>query len=774
MARSHIRPLATLLFTALLALSAVASPWSLVAAPQDYRWDPASKAYNVTNQTPITTVFVTSDFKIRNDDTTPGTYEISFPDRPSGWDASITISQPITVNQATTSAAIPIRISIPPNTANGVRTLTVRATRIDVASRPTADAIIELSLKAAAPGTPPNSACPEVKDPGNDLGSAALIRVDRAERHGICTTGDEDWYKFGAVAGKYYSIDIPEMDPGLDLSLELYDEKGRLIDSNDDFPFRDGAPSLGDTRPLIQSFRAPVNGFFYVRVRDTLGIGGDGLSYTIVIRGESYGQFPPFAASVCNDPYEQDGLPELARQINQNETQRGRLLCPNADADWVKFFALSGYTYYLYTNTRPYASPDANGVLAGADTILYLFGRDAITLIDSNNNIEGGTTLDSLVRFIPSADGIYFAQIKNVGDVGGMFIKYDLTLKACPVEQPACGPPADILPVPPPPPPPAAIDVMPLGEAPLPIVEVSAPAPQAVAASGPPTPEPVAAETSSDETLFALTGNQPIARQIDPSFTGIWQRVDMPVTAGRTQRAWMWGPAPRLARTEPYAQAENGLRQVLYFDKGRLEINDPNASRALPSFTTAGLLVAEMVSGRVQIGNDEYVPYQSAAVPVVGDLDDLNAPTYASFAALLGAATDRSGAPIIQMLQRDGTLTDYTGPARAETSVAQFIDETGHNIPRVFWEYLTAPGVVFENGAYRNGPLMNWVTTVGYPLSEPYWVRVRVGGVERDVLVQLFERRALTYTPAEKPAWRVQTNNVGQHYYFWRYGKPLP
>ncbi len=760
MTRLHLRRLIALVFALLLLVAAVAAPARLAAAPQDFRWDPPSRAYTVTNQTPNNTVLVVNDFRLRNDDTVAATFTISFPERPSGWQVSTTIAQPIAVNQATTSAVIPIRIIIPPNTPNGVRTVTVRATRTDVTPNLTAEAVIQVTLTAPAPGTPPVSACPELSDPGNNFDGASLILVDRAERHGICTIGDEDWYKFGAVAGKYYSIDIPEMDAGLDLALELYDSNRRILDSNDDFPFRGGTQTLTDTRPLIQSFRAPTDGFFYVRVRDTLGIGGSDLSYTIIVRGESYGPFPPFVSSLCNDIYEQDGLPELARQINPNETQRGRLLCPNGDADWVKFFALAGYTYYLYTNTRPYAPADANGILPGADTILFLFGRDAITLIDSNNNIEGGTTLDSLVRFTPSADGIYYAQVKNVGDIGGMFIRYDLTLKACPVEQPTCAPPPDILP----PPPQAAVDVVPLAQEVEPLIEASV-APQA-------TPELVA--DAGGEMIVALAGAQPVARQIDPAFTGVWQRVDLPVTTGRAQRAWIWGPAPRLARSEPYVQSETGLRQVLYFDKGRLEINDPRLARAAPAFVTAGLLVAEMVTGRIQIGDNEYVLHQPSTLPVAGDLDDDRAPAYAAFAGLTSPVADRTGASVTEMLQADGTVRTARQPARSETRLVRFVAETGHNVPRVFWDYLTAPGVVYDNGVYRNSRVMDWVAVVGLPISEAYWVRARVGGVDRDVLVQLFERRVLTYTPDEQPAWRVQMGNAGQHYYFWRYGSPLP
>ncbi len=44
-----------------------------------------------------------------------------------------------------------------------------------------------------------------------------------------------------------------------------------------------------------------------------------------------------------------------------------------------------------------------------------------------------------------------------------------------------------------------------------------------------------------------------------------------------------------------------------------------------------------------------------------------------------------------------------------------------------------------------------------------------MAGVERPVLFQVFERRVLTYNPANEPAFRVEMGNVGQHYYQWRY-----
>ena len=66
--------------------------------------------------------------------------------------------------------------------------------------------------------------------------------------------------------------------------------------------------------------------------------------------------------------------------------------------------------------------------------------------------------------------------------------------------------------------------------------------------------------------------------------------------------------------------------------------------------------------------------------------------------------------------------------------------------------------------------VMDWVHTMGYPLTEAYWTRTTIGGVEQWVLIQPFERRLLTYVPNNQAGWQVEQGNVGRHYYRWRYG----
>ncbi len=267
-----------------------------------------------------------------------------------------------------------------------------------------------------------------------------------------------------------------------------------------------------------------------------------------------------------------------------------------------------------------------------------------------------------------------------------------------------------------------------------------------------------------------------------PSFGTLWARTDRPVADGTVARSWVWGPGPGPARTEPYKEAPGGLRTVQYFDKARMEIN-PAAAPGGPWDVTTGLLVVELVGGRVQTGDRDSLQRAPAEIPVAGDPDppgagDPLAPVYRSFATLTslpgGAdrkAPDRSGAPVTETINRAGAISP--GP-QGDVRYQTYVPETGHNIPDVFWRYMNASGPVLDGDTLGSGRLFDWVYVLGYPITEAYWAVVRVDGTPQRVLIQLYQRRVLTYTPANAPAWQVQMGNAGAHYYRWRYGSDLP
>lgn len=411
--------------------------------PVDFEWrlaNPPTAPIVITPGTESSTVI--AGFSLNNTSAVTNTYQLEATSLPRGWRAEFSVNR-ITLAPRSIFSGISARLIIPAGTPVGSLSVTLSATRLPSAADATsnrADIFIPLTVITGSPvpPTPLPSGCPDVPDPGNNYDSAQLVRVDLEEAHGICTTGDEDWFRFAAVGGKVYTIEISQMDVGLDLSLELYDDQRNRIASNDDFYDRTpGEPDPFDKRPRINSWRAPRDGIYVVRVRDNLSIGGNSLAYRFVVLGESYGPTPTTVAEICNDFFEPDGLPEIAKLIFSNETQPRRTLCPTGDADWVQFFGVAGRLYVIYTDTRPYAADPSDPLTfpePGADTILFLVDRDGQRLLDFNNDIPGGNSLDSEIQFRPVVDGFYYLQVKNVGDIGSEFIKYNLTVRACPGE----------------------------------------------------------------------------------------------------------------------------------------------------------------------------------------------------------------------------------------------------------------------------------------------------------------------------------------------------
>lgn len=267
----------------------------------------------------------------------------------------------------------------------------------------------------------------------------------------------------------------------------------------------------------------------------------------------------------------------------------------------------------------------------------------------------------------------------------------------------------------------------------------------------------------------------------DANFKLVWERTDKPVQDGATLRSWMWGPetVPGSPGTEPYAEAPGGNRMVQYFDKSRMEVNNPSGDRSQLWFVTNGLLVKELVSGNVQVGNAAFTAKGSSTEAVAGDPASVNpnCPTYASFtnvASLNGdhPASSKSGV-VGEFIDKAGNVTTGASPDPG-VAYAYFDSTLKHNIPNVFWTFMNQSGPVYWNGSMQTDVVVSWLFAMGLPITEPYWTKATVGGVEKDILVQLFERRVLTYTPTNSAGFQVEMGNVGQHYYRWRYSSSSP
>ncbi|MGI8855267.1 MAG: hypothetical protein ACR2JW_05925 [Thermomicrobiales bacterium] len=234
----------------------------------------------------------------------------------------------------------------------------------------------------------------------------------------------------------------------------------------------------------------------------------------------------------------------------------------------------------------------------------------------------------------------------------------------------------------------------------------------------------------------------------EPAFQTQW-------VAGEAITTNFWGPPTTSdgGRWEYYKDAAAGRRHVQYFDKGRMEWTDP------PGRVTNGLLPVEMIRGRVQFGDATFVSKPPPNIPIAGDPSNAG-PTYATLGSrasgILAPAPAQTGAPITTVMSATGDISQ--GPAISGVAMGGYDTQTQHNVASAFLDYRNRAGLA----------------TIGLAISEPFRAGFVVSGLPKDVVVQVFERRVLTFTAANTPAFQVEMGNVGQHYYQWRYPPNAP
>jgi len=277
---------------------------------------------------------------------------------------------------------------------------------------------------------------------------------------------------------------------------------------------------------------------------------------------------------------------------------------------------------------------------------------------------------------------------------------------------------------------------------------------------------------------FAQTGSF-----ADPAFKTAWQRTDQPVLEGKVARTWVWGPTPGRSLQEPFKEGPNGTHLVQYFDKARMEINNPGGNPADPFYVTNGLLVVEMVSGKVQTGANQYDISSASDQRVAGD-DGSDSPTYSALQNVASVGIPGKENRAVQLpvgavvppiyINKNGVVSPLGAGQQIPQTIkaAGYINETGHNIADVFMNYFNSVGPVYENGFIVNAKIVDWVSAFGFPVTEPYWTTIRVNGQDHRILVQAFQRRIVTYSPDNAEGWKVEMGNVGAQYYTWRYETP--
>ena len=241
----------------------------------------------------------------------------------------------------------------------------------------------------------------------------------------------------------------------------------------------------------------------------------------------------------------------------------------------------------------------------------------------------------------------------------------------------------------------------------------------------------------------------------DPAFGTQWQ-------AGEAITPNFWGPSVATKSAEQYLYSgTNRTRFVQYFDKGRMERYD-GVTNTPGTKVTNGLLATELITGRLQIADDQFTARTPPAIPIAGDTDG-GGPTYAFLAG--PAATELTANTPTRVSVNGkvdalvaGSMVTHTTPGTVKDArtFTVYDDPTHHNVPQAFAEYRTTVGLA----------------NIGYAKAEPFVTTVKVAGKLQEVMVQVFERRVLTFTASNPPMFQVEFGNIGQHYYQWRYQTP--
>ncbi len=218
-----------------------------------------------------------------------------------------------------------------------------------------------------------------------------------AQTHTSCPAGDADWVKFTAQAGGIYAIRTTNLGPSADTNLTLFDSDGVTeLARNDDYGYSQASRVF---------WLAPRAGVFYVQVRhhDPNASGADTQYDLSITQGRC-----------VVDPQEPDNGALDARAIVTNGQPEDHNFCANAsqpnlgDQDWLRFDAVAGATYRIWTSDL---GPDS-------DTAIEIYDRNGVSVVLTNDDRGSGQASD--VNFVAPATGAYFIRILpyNAGLVG--------------------------------------------------------------------------------------------------------------------------------------------------------------------------------------------------------------------------------------------------------------------------------------------------------------------------------------------------------------------
>jgi hypothetical protein len=201
-----------------------------------------------------------------------------------------------------------------------------------------------------------------------------------------------------------------------------------------------------------------------------------------------------------------------------------------------------------------------------------------------------------------------------------------------------------------------------------------------------------------------------------------------------------------------------------------MEINDPAGDPNDRWYVTSGHLPRELMTGTMQTGPAEFAATRDSFIAALGDPQSF--PAYPELLSLYEQpgtiSPSELGRPATDLLNPNLQITQFTD-FTSDASTILVKGANNHGVPQAFIDFQNQQGMVYESGRFMRRKIFDPLFVFGLPITPAVWVKTYIGGVEQPILFQVFERRVLTYNPANEPAFRVEMGNVGQHYYQWRY-----
>lgn len=240
------------------------------------------------------------------------------------------------------------------------------------------------------------AAAQDADQPGDASTQATLTaNVDGA----ISPAGDTDWFRLQVVQGQRYNLALAGVEnaegQALDPMLAIYDAQGNQLAFNDD-----ANGSLNAALRYAPSQSGEV--FVEARAFDPQATG----AYRLGISSE-----PLPADDVRNDASTSARI-AAGRSVSGNIEYEG-------DLDWYRFSARTGNRYRISLS-----GASENGL---GDPLLRVLDRDGAELA-ANDDAADGSSLNSQLEFIPTANGDVFIEARGFGDA--YTGRYDLNVTA--------------------------------------------------------------------------------------------------------------------------------------------------------------------------------------------------------------------------------------------------------------------------------------------------------------------------------------------------------